>query len=124
VVTKRLTGKGCWIERWEVQGNTGTYVVARKVDGSYGCSCPRWKFHKAPKQDCKHILAMLLLTVPVAAEVMLLGYPVGRKFRDEDGQAIMDGTLTPAGRPVVPEVIMQAVVEGETFKVSRKFRFD
>ncbi len=29
--------------------------MSLKQDGSYGCSCPAWKFAKAPKPDCRHI---------------------------------------------------------------------
>ncbi len=47
-----------WIARWQVNSMsnlTATYTVGLKNDGTWGCSCPRWKFHKAPKVDCKHI---------------------------------------------------------------------
>jgi len=29
--------------------------VGLKHDGSYGCSCPAWKFARTPKPDCHHI---------------------------------------------------------------------
>lgn len=48
-----------WQERWTVESMTDaskSYTVARKIDSSMGCSCPAWKFHKAPKVNCKHIL--------------------------------------------------------------------
>lgn len=47
-----------WVDRWEVQGTSGkTYTVARKRDGSWGCSCPTWTFQKnKPRKDCQHIL--------------------------------------------------------------------
>lgn len=50
-----------WIERWTMQSHSNpakTYTVARHRDGHYGCTCPRWKFAKAPKPDCKHITAL------------------------------------------------------------------
>lgn len=50
-----------WIYRWTAQSRTTAgkqYVVALKRDGTFGCDCPAWKFHKAPKPDCKHILAI------------------------------------------------------------------
>ncbi len=48
-----------WVERWTVQSTSNpakTYTVARHLDGHYGCTCPRWKFARAPKPDCKHIV--------------------------------------------------------------------
>jgi hypothetical protein len=45
-----------WIRKWNVDAsNGGTWTVGVKADGSYGCSCPAWKFAKAPKPDCRHI---------------------------------------------------------------------
>lgn len=44
-----------WVEFWEVpsQSSAGTaYIVARRVLGQFGCSCPQWKFKHKP---CKHI---------------------------------------------------------------------
>lgn len=47
-----------WVKRYHVRGSQGDdYVVAVADDGHFGCSCPRWKFAKAPKADCKHIIA-------------------------------------------------------------------
>ena len=51
-----------WVQRITVESQTEmgkTYVVARKADGTMGCSCPAWKFHAHPRCDCKHILALL-----------------------------------------------------------------
>lgn len=47
-----------WVNRWEVSSLTSdkTYIVGQKSDGSFGCDCPAWKFKKAPRPDCKHIL--------------------------------------------------------------------
>lgn len=45
-----------WLRRFDVNGSAADpYRVALKSDGSWGCTCPRWKFAKAPKPDCKHI---------------------------------------------------------------------
>lgn len=49
-----------WIRYWEVESSnplseTKTWRVSQAQDGSFGCSCPAWKFAKAPKPDCKHI---------------------------------------------------------------------
>jgi hypothetical protein len=44
-----------WAERWLVESRTVTgrrYVVARSAAGAWGCSCPRWIFHRA---RCWHI---------------------------------------------------------------------
>jgi hypothetical protein len=45
-----------WTRKWSVPASSGgTWTVGLKDDGSYGCSCPAWKFAKAPKPDCRHI---------------------------------------------------------------------
>ena len=45
-----------WIRRWSVPASSGgTWAVSLKHDGTYGCSCPVWKFARAPKPDCHHI---------------------------------------------------------------------
>jgi hypothetical protein len=55
-VNGKLEGTKQWVERYGVTGDSGTeYVVSKKADGTWGCSCPAWKFHPAPKADCKHI---------------------------------------------------------------------
>jgi hypothetical protein len=36
-----------WQQRFTVVGSHGdTYVVATKANGTWGCSCPAWKFKK------------------------------------------------------------------------------
>jgi len=48
--------KDRWVKRWRVQGsNDKTWTVAIDKDGKYGCSCPRWKFHR---EECHHITAI------------------------------------------------------------------
>jgi hypothetical protein len=45
-----------WIRQWRVPASSnGTWTVSLKRDGSYACSCPAWKFAKAPKPDWGHI---------------------------------------------------------------------
>ena len=44
-----------WIKKWTVQGSKCPWTVAVTEDGQYGCSCPRWKFQRAPRTDCHHI---------------------------------------------------------------------
>jgi hypothetical protein len=42
-----------WKERYEVKGSQGaTWVVSQAEDGTWGCSCPVWKFKR---QECHHI---------------------------------------------------------------------
>jgi len=51
-----------YVEAWEIESLTepGTaYTVSKRAEGTYACSCPRWKFHPKPKPDCKHIAALL-----------------------------------------------------------------
>lgn len=47
-----------WVNRWPVVSKTNgqEYTVSISDSGVWACSCPRWKFSKAPKPDCKHIL--------------------------------------------------------------------
>ncbi len=56
MVTK-LKPSAQYIARWQVTSMTSDaqYVVSMKADGTWACSCPFWKFHKAPKIACKHI---------------------------------------------------------------------
>lgn len=46
-----------WISQWQVssESSADSYTVSLKLDQTYACACPRWKFAKAPKPDCKHI---------------------------------------------------------------------
>jgi hypothetical protein len=49
-----------FLHQWEVRSHTGddVYKVTEYLDGTWACACPRWKFCKAPKLDCKHILGV------------------------------------------------------------------
>lgn len=109
-----------WKERWQVQSTTDsskTYTVARKKDGTMGCACPAWKFHKAPKPHCKHILSLLEVISQIAKR--------SRIFLD----AVYDATTVMAfpSQAEVERVVgkssfdMQVAVRGEQFKVSRVF---
>lgn len=58
--------QGRWVRKWEVQSRSNPdqdpYTVSLSEAGTYGCSCPRWKFCKAPKTDCGHIIFVKLGT--------------------------------------------------------------
>lgn len=44
-----------WVMRWSVPSSsdpTKSYTVAKTETGEWGCSCPRWIFHR---KVCKHI---------------------------------------------------------------------
>ncbi len=43
-----------WIQRWQVKGKSGNYVIAIDRDGQWGCSCPGWTKNK-DRSFCKHI---------------------------------------------------------------------
>jgi hypothetical protein len=50
-----------WVTQWEVPSLTSSHVykVSQKIDASFACDCPAWKFKKAGPEgrpDCKHIL--------------------------------------------------------------------
>ena len=42
-----------WIQKWEVDGSNGkVWIVALSDKGTFGCSCPSWKFRRV---ECHHI---------------------------------------------------------------------
>jgi hypothetical protein len=112
-----------WRERWEVQSTTDgskTYICARKQDGSFGCSCPAWKFHKAPKPHCKHLISLLETLVSMArrSRVFLDGEFSVAKYTTSVGfpsKSIVDKIMGQSNSSMV------ATVNGEQFKVSRVF---
>jgi len=65
-----------WIRKWRVPSHReggGVYVVAQADDGTYGCSCPAWKFRRI---ECKHIRSVKLapkLYTPIAVECFACG---------------------------------------------------
>lgn len=75
-----------WVERWPVEGTEDTWIVSRREDGTWGCSCPKWKFQKIGesgyREDCHHIRQVRARTPEVdAAEVLAAiagGDPVRR----------------------------------------------
>ena len=63
--------KQTWLYRWDVKSRTTseTYIVSMKANGTWGCSCKKWIFAKAPKPDCHHI-AKVKVTEPLAKVLM------------------------------------------------------
>jgi hypothetical protein len=52
--------RGGWIVRWKVPSGSRTgclWTVARRADGTMGCSCPGWTLHAA-RPECRHIRAV------------------------------------------------------------------
>jgi hypothetical protein len=50
-----------WAEHWEVESHSNpsiAYIVSKKSDGTWGCSCPHWTHH-VPRPVCKHIREVL-----------------------------------------------------------------
>lgn len=47
-----------WTHRYSVERSSGegTWTVAKAANGTWGCSCPQWKFKR---RQCKHIDAVL-----------------------------------------------------------------
>ena len=43
-----------WIKKWKVPSSSGngTWTVSLSDEGTWGCSCPVWKFRR---QECHHI---------------------------------------------------------------------
>ena len=48
-----------WIEKYKIKGEHGIYVVSLKDDGTWGCSCPQWKFRRI---ECHHIDIVKMLS--------------------------------------------------------------
>lgn len=123
MTAKKVKGSNVWPDRWEVQSLTDpdkTYIAARKQDGTMGCSCPSWKFHKAPKINCKHLIALIELMDSVISRT--------RVFLDADEFPMAMGALNkfPNQKTVdkimgKSNVSMQVAYKGEQFKVSRVF---
>lgn len=131
-----------YVEAWDVESLSEpgkTYVVSRRKTGELACSCPAWKFHKAPKPDCKHIRA---LAGELGAEAMryipdvvkTTPIPISRPTTTTQPlvtvsfDGIVVGILTRAQadqfranlkKPVQPDV----VVSGD-FRIKRKFRLE
>lgn len=49
-----------YVRGWDVASTTSddVYRVSERKDGSFACNCPAWKFHRAPKPECKHICSV------------------------------------------------------------------
>lgn len=121
-----------WVDRYELESMTepGTfYTVSKKYDDTWACSCAYWKFHKAPKPNCKHILAVIgQVTKPapkkrqveVFAKEFFNGY-IPREIYTEDVYRFAEAYLQKYAKvePVVEEVT--ETMTGE-FKITRKFR--
>jgi hypothetical protein len=50
-----------YVRSWNVPSSEGgePWKVSERIDGTYACACPKWKFHPAPKVDCHHIDAVI-----------------------------------------------------------------
>ena len=111
---QKVKGKkmASWIARWDVVGSRGDpWVVSMKADGSFGCSCPGWKFHKAPKPDCRHIRAMKACNVEVVPS--------------PPASFTIAWSPEPPSPEPPPQVLEQsAEVAGEVFRVRRKFKLE
>ncbi len=54
-------GKAGWSDYWSVTSDSNpdrSYIVAKHVKNGWGCSCPRWIYHR---EECKHINVILRL---------------------------------------------------------------
>lgn len=134
----RLGATKQWVERYQVDSLTGdaSYTVSQKFDGTWACSCPAWKFHKAPKPDCKHIESVIMAglfgdrkpPVPKKRPVEVFAeqfvgeqlvvtkeqmYEFAEKFAESRGSVTVE----------TPSVEVEAATVGE-FKITRKFRLN
>jgi SWIM zinc finger len=107
------------VQQWEVTSTTDTskdYIVSKRKDGAYSCSCPHWKFHKAPKPVCKHIAA-LLGNVPTVIPALV---PTREQFARIDALLGSKRPSTATPQPVPAETFTVSVLENPR----RKFRAD
>lgn len=111
-----------WKDRVEVESMSQPgvkYTIARKKkDDSIGCSCPAWKFHRAPKVHCKHILSFLEAISQIAKRSRIFLdaiYDVDKVVNTFPSRQEVDRVV---GRSSFD---MQVTVRGENFKVSRVF---
>lgn len=71
------TQTGYWLHTWDVYSRTDPnkmWKVALSRTGIWGCSCPKWKFCKAPKIDCHHI-GKIKKVEPIDAEKTVVMKP-------------------------------------------------
>jgi len=49
------------VEKHSILNSKGNryWAVVKYDDGSYGCSCPAWIYHRGTKANCKHINELL-----------------------------------------------------------------
>lgn len=63
--------RGVWLARWSVRSgryDNVVYVVARRGDGTMGCSCPGWIYH-GRRPRCRHIVAVLQAEAGAASAI-------------------------------------------------------
>lgn len=56
-----------WVERWLVDSRSEVgrrHVVARSAIGAWGCSCPRWVYHRERCWHLRRVLELLGVTAP------------------------------------------------------------
>lgn len=55
-----MTKPNPYVRSWDVPTSSdgSTWKVSERVDGTFACSCPKWKFARAPKPECHHIGAV------------------------------------------------------------------
>jgi predicted nucleic acid-binding Zn finger protein len=42
--------------RIQSESSSNIWVITEYDDNSWACSCPKWKFHRGDRVNCKHIL--------------------------------------------------------------------
>lgn len=106
-----------WTTRWDVPSTDGkrVYVVARKDNGMYGCSCPAWKFQKGtPRKPCKHVLYIINQQAGYTAVASIAPKKEDIKF-----------VVPKVGKPIPTIVIpAQVIAPSESKRISRMFSFD
>lgn len=118
-----ITPSKGYVEAWDVESLTDCskrYVVSKRKDGRFACSCPAWKFASAPKPDCKHIRALrddvVVASVVKLVKVFFDGALVAQltQAQADNFRATLAGTKRPETKNLgTPE-----------FRITRKFRLD
>lgn len=112
-----------WIQSFEVPstGGHGRYIVSLDKHGTWGCSCPNWKFRRAV---CKHILAIreqVQQTVPKYERVI----PICRaanvpEVRREQDDVLLVPLLPLNDEHFLATVIVDLLMHGLPFPVIRQ----
>lgn len=119
-----------WVQSWQVPSGSNprrTYTVSRAADGSYGCSCPAWRFC-GERAACKHIQFHLaqqqraVAVAPPAPRVVTTTRGPSRDARPRLGDLLKVRAPAPAPAPTSPAMALDALLTAVEPRAGRKDR--